>query len=56
MDQMLRGPFDESGCVIGYRSSRWLVHMLEDCVEHWPGVRGQIGHELTEFAVEVGKK
>jgi hypothetical protein len=30
--------------------------MLEDRIEHRPCARGQIGHELTEFAVEVAKK
>ena len=53
---MRRGPFDESVCVIGDRSGRRIVHMLEDRIEHRPGVLGQIGHELTEFAVEVAEK
>jgi hypothetical protein len=30
--------------------------MLEDGIEHRPGVPGQIGHELTEFTVEVAQK
>ena len=30
--------------------------MLEDGVEHRPRELGQIGHELTEFAVEVAEK
>ena len=30
--------------------------MLEDSVEHRPGVPAQIGHELTEFAIEVAEK
>ena len=53
---MLRGPFDESVCVIGDRSGRRILHMLENRVEHRPCVLGQFGHELTEFAVEVAKK
>ena len=53
---MLRGPFDESVCVIGDRSGRRIVHMLKDSIEHRPCVPGQIGHELTEFAVEVAKE
>ncbi len=56
MKKMLCGPFDESVCVIGDRSGWRIVHMLEDGIEHWPCVLGQIGHELTEFAVEVAKK
>src|SRR4029077_19580553 len=38
------------------RRGRWIVHMLEDGIEHRPGVPGQIGHELTEFAIEVAEK
>ena len=53
---MLCSPFDECLCVIGDRSGRRIVHVLEDSVEHRPGVPGQIGHELTEFAVEVAQK
>ena len=56
MEQMLGGPFDESGRVRRDRSGRRIVHMLEDRVEHRPGVFGQIGHELTEFAVEVAQE
>ena len=53
---MLRGPFDECVGVIGDRSGRRIVHMLEDCIEHRACVPGQFDHELTEFAVEVAKK
>ena len=53
---MLRGPFDEGVCVFGDRSGRRIVHMLEDRIEHRSGVSGEIGHERTEFAVEVAKK
>jgi hypothetical protein len=52
---MLRGPFDERFGVGGDWSGRRILHMWENCVEHRPGVLGQIGHELTEFAVEVAK-
>ena len=55
-DNMRRGPFDESVCVIGNRSRWRIVHMLEDGIEHRPGVPGQIGHEPIEAAVEVAKK
>ncbi len=56
MEKMRRGPFDESVCVVGDRSGRRIVHMLEDCIEYRSCALGQIGHELTEFAVEVAKK
>src|SRR5260370_39155310 len=56
MDKMRRGRFDKSLCVIGDRSGRRIIHMLEDRIENRPGGLGQIGHELTEFAVEVAEK
>jgi hypothetical protein len=56
MDQLLCGPFDESLCVIGDRGGWGIFHMLEDGIEHRPGLLGQTGHELTKFAIEVAEK
>src|SRR5207249_2323264 len=56
MEKMRRRPLDESVCVIGDRSGRRIVHMLEDCIEHRPSMLGQISHQLAEFPVEVAKK
>src|SRR5260370_13825815 len=53
---MRRRPFDKSLCVIGDRSGRRIIHMLEDRIETRPGGLGQIGRELTEVAVEVAEK
>jgi hypothetical protein len=30
--------------------------MLEDCIEHRPCAHSEVGHELTEFAVEVANE
>ncbi len=56
MDEMRRGPLDEGVWVIGDRSGRRIVHVLEDGIEHRPCRLGQAGHERTEFAVEVAEK
>ena len=53
---MFSRPFDERVCVVGDRGRRWTLDMLEDSVEHRPSLFCQIGHERTEFAVEVAKK
>src|SRR5882724_191539 len=49
-------PFDESIGVDGDWSGRWIVHMLENNIEHRPCSPGEIGHQLCEFAIEVAKK
>ena len=53
---MRTGPLDESLCVSRDRS-RWRAnYVLEDSVENWFGLRREIRHELTEFAIEVAEK
>ena len=53
---MCCGPIDECLSVIGDRSGRRIVHMLEDRIEHRPGVLRQSSHKRNEFAVEVAHK
>jgi hypothetical protein len=56
MGKMRRGPFHKSFHVVGDRARRWIVNLPEDRIEHRPRLCCQIGHELTEFAVEVAKE
>ena len=56
MNDMRRGPFDESLCISRDRSRCRTNYVLENSVENWSGLRREIRHELTEFAVEVAQK
>src|SRR5713101_714844 len=53
---MRHSPFYERVYVGGDRNRRWILHVLEDSVEHRSRELGEVGHEWTEFAVEVAKK
>jgi hypothetical protein len=55
-EKMSRGPLDKSVCVIGDRSGRRTIDMLEDGIEHRASVLDQIGHERAELFVEIAEK
>src|SRR5216683_260961 len=54
--KMSGSPFDECFSIICNRSGRRTIDMLEDSIEHRSCVFREVGHELTELAVEVAKK
>jgi hypothetical protein len=53
MNKMCGNPFDEGVCIVSHGCLRRIGHVLEDRIEYRSRLLRQIGHELTEFAVEV---